>query len=275
MVLPLFFEGRFDGYAAAARRGAGLWLFVHVPKTAGSSLSGELARLARPYHNIHIDHADRSRPGPDRFDAAVEAFLARAAETPFRSASGHILHRHVERIRAALPGIVRPVTMLRDPLARIVSDYRHQRSPMHPLSAEVIRRVPDFAAFVDLPGQRNRMARHLVPAELVRRERVEESVAHVMDRFAFVGLQERYALSFRTLTALVTGSPRAPTERRRVNEEGEAVELSPEVVRQVQARNALDFAIHAAVLRRFEAVEARLADWLSARAGAAAGMRAA
>ena len=79
--------------------------FVHVPKTAGSSLSSELAGLIPPYHNIHIDHLDRSRPGPERYDAAVDAFLAEAQRKPFRSASGHIQNRHMERIRAALPGL--------------------------------------------------------------------------------------------------------------------------------------------------------------------------
>jgi hypothetical protein len=264
MSLSLLFDRRFDDYAAAVRENTGLWLFVHVPKTAGSSLSGELARLAPPYHNIHIDHTDRSRPGPERFDLVVEGFLAEAATKPFRSASGHILHRHMEQIVAAIPG-VKPVTMLRDPLKRVISDYRYQRSPMHPLSAEVIRKAPDFAAFLDLPGPRNRMAKHLVPLEMIRRERLEESVAYVMDRFAFVGLQEAYALSFRLLTALITGAPVQPTEKRRVNEEGEAVELTPELEALARARNAVDCAIYEALAQRFAGIRSDLEAWLATR----------
>lgn len=271
MVLSLLFEGAFDAYAEAVRRDARLWLFVHVPKTAGSSLSGELARLAPPYHNIHIDHTDRSRPGPERFDAAVAAFLDlhRGAAQPFRSASGHILNRHMERIRAAVPGTA-PVTMLRHPVSRIISDYRYQRSPMHPLSEEVIRRAPDFDAFLDLPGPRNRMAKHLVPIEMVRKERLRPAVNYVVERFAFAGLQESYDLSFRLLTALITGTPVAPTEKRRVNEEGERVTLTPELERKLRERNALDFAIYEAVQVRFQAVEERLRAWLAGRAASTA-----
>ncbi len=271
MSLTLLFEGAFDAHAEAMRSDAGLWLFVHVPKTAGSSLGGELARIAPPYHNIHIDHTQRDRPGPARFDAAVDAFLetARTAARPFRSASGHILYRHMEAIRAALPG-VRPVTMLRHPLARIVSDYRYQRSPIHPLHAEVISKAPDFRAFLDLPGPQNRMAKHLVPMPMIRRGQTAAAVAHVMDRFAFVGLQERYDLSFRLLTALIAGAPVAPTERRRVNEEGEAVEVTPELEALARERNAVDWAIYDAVATRFGAIAERAEAWLAAHPGALA-----
>lgn len=263
MSLSLLLDGAFAAHADALRRDCRLWLFVHVPKTAGSSLGGELARLAPPYHNIHIDHLERSIPGPARFDTAVAAFLdaARSAEQPFRSASGHILHRHMDMICQALPG-VRPVTLLRDPLARLISDYRYQRSPMHPLHAEVVAKAPDFAAFLDLPGPRNRMAKHLVPMPMIRRGQTAAAVAHVMERFAFVGLQERYDLSFRMLTALIAGAPVAPTERRRVNEEGERVEVTPALERLARERNAMDWAIYDAVATRFAAIADRAETWL-------------
>ena len=270
MTLSLLFDGAFEAYAEAARRDAGLWLFVHVPKTAGSSLGSELAQLAPPYHNIHIDHLDRDRPGPERFDAAVARFLdaARGAAPPFRSASGHLQYRHMEAIRTALPG-VRPVTMLRHPMRRLVSDYRYQRSPMHPLHAEVAERAPDFRTFLDMRGPQNRMAKALVPMPMIRRGKVREAVAHVMDRFTFVGLQEHYALSFRLLTTLVGGTPVAPTERRRVNEDGAPVVITPELEALARERNAMDWAIHDAVAERFTAIAERASAWLDARTQAA------
>lgn len=264
MFLPLLFDGRIDEYMAAVRQDAQLWLFVHVPKTAGSSLGTELAALQPPYCNIHIDHLDRSKPGPQRFDAAVERFLEATKERRFHSASGHIQHRHTDRISATLPG-VRTLTMLRHPLARLISDYRYQRSPMHPLHAEVAQRTPDFESFSRIPGQRNRMARHLAPPELVRPDRVDDCVAYVLEHFAFVGLQERYALHFRALTALVSGRAHAPKEKKRVNDAGEAVEVTPALAAQLEAEHAVDFAIYRAVDERFSAVEAALSEWLAAQ----------
>jgi hypothetical protein len=262
MALSLLFDGRFDDYVSAVREDARLWLFVHVPKTAGSSLGGELAALQPPYCNIHIDHLDRSKPGPERFDAAVDRFLVEARQREFHSASGHILNRHMEQINQALPG-VRPLTMLRAPLSRLVSDYRYQRSPMHPLHEEVAKRTPDLESFLHLPGQRNRTARHLAPADLVRREKVPECVDYVLERFAFVGLQEQYDLSFRALTTLISGRARSPEQKKRVNEDGEKVDVTPDLAGLAARLNPIDFAIYDALTARFAAIEAPLADWLS------------
>ena len=40
-VLSTLFAGDFDRYFAEAGSGAPLWMFVHVPKTAGSSMQAK------------------------------------------------------------------------------------------------------------------------------------------------------------------------------------------------------------------------------------------
>jgi hypothetical protein len=254
-----------------------LWLFVHVPKTAGSSLAADLATLVPPYRSIHIDHLDRSRPAPERYDTATEAFIAAQATDPCRFASGHVQFRHVERIRQALPGTAL-FTMLREPVARLVSDYLYQRSPMHPLAAEVRARIPDFAAFVELKGQRNRIARHLLPPRLVQEDDVAGGLAMLRDRYAFVGVQERYALGYRALAMLLTGRPSGPAARKRVNDG--AAEEKAAVMRaledaglraRIAALNAFDLGIHRAVASAWDAIAAPLAARLGedARPGVA------
>ncbi len=247
MTLDLLFAGRFAAWLAAAPRPP-LWLFVHVPKTAGSSLAADLAPQIGPYASIHIDHGERSLPGPARFDLAVAAFLARRDEAGTRFASGHVLWRHAAQIRAAVPG-AHMFTMLRDPIGRLVSDYLYQRSSMHPLWREVRAKAPDFAAFLDLPGPRNRAARHLVPAPIIADGDGAAAIAHVRAHFAFVGVQDRYALGFRALTALF-GQARSPTSRRRVNDESpedkDAVLAAlgdPALRKRALALNAMDAAL--------------------------------
>lgn len=263
MTLDLLFEGRFADWLAAAPRPP-LWLFAHVPKTAGSSLAADLAPQIGPYASIHIDHADRSLRGPTRFDMAVDAFLAGRPASGARFASGHILWRHVAQIQAAVPD-TQVFTMLRDPIGRLVSDYLYQRSSMHPLWREVRAKVPDFAAFLDLPGPRNRAARHLVPQPLIKAGDGAAAVAHVRAHFAFVGVQDRYALGFRALTALF-GESRAPGARKRVNDEApdeKAAVLAaledPALRAQALALNAVDVALW----EHFSAAWARIADPLS------------
>jgi hypothetical protein len=258
--------GRFAAWASGEK--PPLWLFVHVPKTAGSSLATDLSELIPPYHSIHIDHDDRSQPARQRFDAATEAFIAAQAAAPCRFASGHVQFRQVSRILAGVPG-TRMFTMLREPVSRLVSDYLYQRSPMHPLAAEVRARIPDFVAFVELKGQRNRIARHLLPPRILATGDVHGAVTILRNRYAFVGVQERYELSFRALSMMVAGRPLRPAARKRVND-GAAAEKA-EVLRaledpglraRIAALNALDMGLYAAIAADWDRIAAPLSAWL-------------
>lgn len=260
-------DGRFEDWLAPGPPPP-LWLFVHVPKTAGSSLATELASLLPPYRSIHIDHTDRSRPAPERYDLVTEAFIAAQPEAKARSASGHVQFRNVRRITEALPG-TRLITLLREPVARLVSDYLYQLSPMHPLAAEVRAKIPDFAAFIELPGQRNRAARHLVPPKFARENDIAGGLAFLRARYAFVGVQERYELSFRALTALLAGRPRLPAaEPKRVNDGARDAKAKvmeelrdPALQARIAELNAFDLGIHAVVAAEWD----RIAEALQAR----------
>jgi hypothetical protein len=269
MRAELLLTGRFDAWLAAAPPPP-LWLFVHVPKTAGSSLTTEIAEQLKPYRSLHIDHAQRDIPAAERFQAVTEAFLAeRRGGVQAHFASGHVAWRQVATILREEPG-TRLFTVLRDPAARLASDYLYQRSPMHPLAAEVRAKVPDFDAFLDLPGQRNRAARHLLPPPLFQAGDPAAALRHIRGRYAFVGLQERHALGLRALGALL-GLRLRGEARVRVNdgaEERAAVMerlRAPEVQARIAERNALDLAIHADIAAAWDRIAAPLSAWLDAR----------
>lgn len=266
--LRAFFAGDFSAWLAALQPAPPLWLFVHVPKTAGSSLTADIASGLQPYRSLHIDHLDRARPAPQRYDRAVEEALAARRQAPFRFASGHVQQRHVARIVQGVPG-TRLFTMLREPAARLVSDYLYQRSPMHPLADEMRRRVPDFDAFLDLPGQRNRICRHLVPKPVLDAGDAAAAIAHVEAHFAFLGLQEHYLASFRALTRML-GQTRPPAARLRVNSAAaaERAEIAarladPALAARIAATNALDLALYRHFAAQWNAVSAPLDAWLN------------
>ena len=166
-MLPSLFDGDFDTYFAQAGQSTPLWLFVHVPKTAGSSLQADMARLLTPQTNIAIDYSDKSDTTyKARFEAAVDRFLAQHARVPYRFASGHLQACNTEIIRDAVPDL-RAFTMLRDPILRLVSDYRYQRSGLNVAREDFIARTPDFAAYVARPYVHNKTAIALVPREMV------------------------------------------------------------------------------------------------------------
>ncbi|MBV1799397.1 sulfotransferase family 2 domain-containing protein [Siccirubricoccus sp. G192] len=262
-MLGLLFEKQFDEYFAAFRQDLGLLVFSHVPKTAGSSLRAEIARVLKPEANIFLDYNDKTRTYMQGLDDAVAAFLERHRKLPHRFASGHIFAHHVDAI-AREAGSIRRVTMLRQPVKRVVSDYRYQCSPMHPGNEEFRRRCPTFGHYLQRVEEANKATRYLVPHALFQSGDQEACLDYMLRTYDFIGMQEMYPLSFRMLFALI-GQPRAPTLRMRVNDGDEAAELAadPQVLREVEDRNALDLGIYNAMLARWRSVRDPLLDYLA------------
>jgi hypothetical protein len=262
-MLKLLFEQRFEEYFAAFRRQDPLWVFVHVPKTAGSSLRGELAQVLKPEANIFVDYNDPSKTYMESLDAAVAAFIRRNATARHRFASGHIFAQHVESIAAAAPP-TRRITMLRQPVKRVISDYRYQGSPMHPGNREFRDRFPSFMDYLKQDEECNKATRYLVPYEIFRRGDAKACTDYIVEKFDFVGLQEMYPLAFRLLFALI-GERRFPTLRVRVNEGGEDADLAsdPAIIAEAEKRNELDMAVHRALLELWKPVRDPALEYLS------------
>ena len=261
MILDSLFDAQFQQYFDQFTSKPPLWLFVHVPKTAGSSLNGELQPILAPSHHIFIDYSKLGeRPFNELLDEAVERFITLSASRRFRYCTGHLFASHVTRIQAALAD-VRPITLLRDPVTRVVSDYRYQCSAMHPGHEQFMQHHPTIESYLDLPGEWNKAAVHLVPHAL--RDNQQASIDHIRSAYAFIGIQERYELSLRLISTLA-GAPRRPAVFRRVNTPTPetAIDLPPEIVTRIRCRNALDVAIYDAFAPRFEAMAAGLTDYL-------------
>ena len=261
------FAGHFNAYFKDAHTGDPLWLFVHVPKTAGSSLNGELLSVLAPAHHIFIDYskldsADTGRSYEELFDREVDHFVDLARTRRFRYCTGHINAGQVERIVRSVRN-VRPVTLLRDPVSRFVSDYRYQRSPMHPGHAEFAAAYPTIHDYLRLEGDWNKITTSLLPAELWQAGNMEVCASWLTSTYAFIGVQELYSVSLHALTWFA-GVPRRPTMRRRINTptpENDVV-LTPELVAEIRARNALDIALYDLIAPRFAAIATPLAAYL-------------
>lgn len=241
-----------------------LWFFLHVPKTAGSSLSAELRRLRPPYRNIHLSEADyRTGLAGAAFWAQLEPhidqMLADHARVGYRSASGHLLGPQARRLVAAVPG-ARIFTFLRNPVDRVVSDYRYQRSPAHPAHAAFAAAHPTIDSYLATPDGADKMYHHL---RLAPDEPVEALIARLEATFAFVGIVEMYPFSFNVLTRLF-GDDRMPLHRERTTSAATApVALTPELRERIRDRNRRDGAIywhfHDLLMRHRDPWRARIA----------------
>jgi hypothetical protein len=228
-------------------------LFLHLPKTAGTTLKaclydeyavasdeGDTWFRDGIYYFPYGFHKAR-RP---RFTRRVRAALA---HDDLRAVTGHFwfgLHRHVPR-----PSVY--VTLLRDPVERVVSLYHHVlKVEGELLHEEVVARGASLAEFVAGFGCRevdNDQTRRIAGVEPPFGE-VDGAVLAQAQRnlreFAFVGVTERFdeslvALRRRLGWEYVLYLPAL------VNRERPAVSsLPPETVAAVAARNEHDAALY-------------------------------
>lgn len=231
-----------------------LWLFVHIPKTAGSSLSKEISRRRKPYRNIHVDYMMQDIPHDRQMQHAVDKFIDDARKTKFRSASGHITIEHAREIRAAIPG-TKFVSFLRDPVARLVSDFRYARTPRHPPYQRFIAQFPTLDSYIRSPESQNKMSRHLGGSD----------PNTVFAEFDFIGALELYPLSFSIFFQLM-GEDAAPRlhERKTEPTADNDVDLTPELAAQITECNQEDTRIFLATR---DALRARRAEWRALRHG--------
>ncbi len=261
MALADLFAGDFDRYFKSGEDPASRWLFVHIPKTAGSSITNEVRAALRTYKNINAN-----QPGEaDRYNAVrdekVEGLVANFATAPVRFVSGHITGDHVERICNGVAGI-KSFSILRHPVARALSDYRYQRTPLHGRHVEFCEQFKDFQAYIETGYRPNRMVWHLVPSRIARREDWQECFDYILEHYEFIGTQEAYGLSFRSLMQLL-GRPKRPTEKRRVTpRDAEDNGVPPDLEKIIRDRNTLDLPVFREVARRLQLIRPSLVAYL-------------
>lgn len=267
MDLNDLFAGRFDTYFSAAQAGDPLWLFVHVPKTAGSSLNGELQPILSPNHHIFINY-DQLSPseatqGYDQlFEREVDRFIEKARVRRYRYCTGHINAALVQRICDGLPD-VRPITILREPVSRYVSDYRYQCSPMHPGNEQFRAEFPTIEHYLRLEGDWNKITATLIPAEVRAAGDAQACADWLTAHYAFIGMQELYSLSLHALSWFA-GVPKRSRVRRRVNDPtaDNEVLLTHELQERIRAVNAMDIALYDAVAPRLTSISDALTRYL-------------
>ncbi len=165
-----------------------LVIFVHIPKTAGRTLRAIIRRQYRPE-----EVCTTSREAGDPYQDFLT--LTEAEKARLRIVQGHFaygLHEHVSR-----PAVY--VTMLREPIARVISYYRFIRdNPNHTHHAVAIEL--GLAGFVQERVSKaldNGQLRYLsgvedTPFGACTEEMFEAALAHLEQRFVAVGLVEAF-----------------------------------------------------------------------------------
>ncbi|MGQ0619785.1 MAG: hypothetical protein ACT4QA_07665 [Panacagrimonas sp.] len=224
-----------------------LWVFQHIPKTAGSSFRTEIARRLRPQANVAVNGM-----GGRHFSSVQEAldtFLDELPRRKFRFASGHLNRRQIASIETC-GRPVRLATMLRKPVDRVISDFRYQRTPKHAGHQKFIAQFPDFESYLESRSSQNRMFEYLRTGSASSADSV---IADLEANYTFVGLTEMYPLARHLLfTLLGIEQTPAPESRNRTQASSDNEIPNLDTLRERISRlNADDEAIYSHFLGRY------------------------
>lgn len=216
-----------------------LLVFIHIPKTAGSTLRAIMQRQYRPEEICHIPwDFDRNAPFA-RFIDLPEQERART-----KVLYGHIpfgVHRFIQRQTTYF-------TMLRDPVDRCISHYFHIRklpNHFHHKRAKELD-LGDFVASGVFREMDNGQVRQLtgagaLPFGACTPDLLDQAIANLDQHFCVAGLQERFDETLLLLRRSMRWQQFPLYQRRNVGRQrSQRDSFPPEVLRVVEAHNVLD-----------------------------------
>lgn len=163
-----------------------MFAFVHIEKTAGSSL---VDVLRRSFGLAHCDVEPLRGYWALPFGARDYRWL-RLLHPPLRSIAGHTVtpYSDLETVRPD----VRYYTFLREPIVRQASHYQHNR--------QQLGRSRPFEEWIRLPHHRNHMC-----SMIAGEESADAAIEMIRRKRIFVGLIEEFDASLRELDVWMGG----------------------------------------------------------------------
>ncbi|MTH62197.1 sulfotransferase family 2 domain-containing protein [Paracoccus litorisediminis] len=248
-------------YVISERKNVPFWLFMHIPKTAGSSFSESMQRLLPPYKNVQVDYADAALTHNEKINLAADNFIEAHSRSAYRSASGHMPYDLIEKITNVIPG-AKTVTFLRNPVSRVVSDYRYQRTPQHPPYEDFKRRFPTIESYIESTESQNKIARFIGGRGVDLRN--IDLIERIDEKFSFVGLLEMYPLSYNVIFNLFGQGGQFPIihSRKTPDIADTKVDITEEIISKIKSTNNLDLEIYNHVSARLNKVKGEWKKYL-------------
>ncbi|MBI3649239.1 MAG: sulfotransferase family 2 domain-containing protein [Actinobacteria bacterium] len=245
---------------ATAGRDAPVVIFLHIGKTAGTTMRRILSKQFHPSEVLLIrNKVLRSlTPQTDRLhrEETLEYFAGLAEEE--RARPSLIIAHGIFGLHRSVPRPATYVTMLRDPIALTISQYHYvARDPDHPLhdraASQGLEEYVRSGASLETDNSQTRALSGdtTTPFGGCTAEMLETAKANVASHFSFVGLTERFDESLLLLgrtfgwTNLYYVAANVTPARRREP-------VPQEVRRAVQEQNRFDAELYAWASARFD-----------------------
>ncbi|WP_441459000.1 sulfotransferase family 2 domain-containing protein [Burkholderia thailandensis] len=232
--------------------------FVHIPRTAGTTFGAYLDGLYAG-RNVAKFYADASHPVVNE---KVEAFrrLDAGEKASYALLRGHFVYG----FDGGESGC-RYVTLLREPVARLVSYYFYAlKEPMNYLHAYLLQRRIGLEQFltsdasIDLDNYQVRAVSGAAfgsSRERVSGAHLELAKRNLVERFAAFGLTERFDASMQHFSRRFGWAP-APQQRRNEGAYGRDVALGDACRACVEEKNRFDIELYRFAQAHFESVAA-------------------
>lgn len=172
-----------------ARRSPGTLFFLHIPKTAGTTFQTVLSRVYSQVPSCSVYPC---------WQDASPRILGHQWDAELALVGGHFtygLHTYAE-FRHLLRKRVDYITFLRDPVARVVSQFNHVVYGGDLAHREIAEEYPTIEKFIEHPWARNLQTRFLLgfyyPIDDDPKAAFRAGKAILRDKVKVVGLTERF-----------------------------------------------------------------------------------
>jgi galactose-3-O-sulfotransferase len=239
---------------SSGRRAATQVIFMHLSKTAGTTLRQII--LAQ-YGSDAVRHVDGCSPSEP---AEHVRRLPASERDGIRAFVGHMafgLHR-------VLSGPSTYVTLVRDPVERLISHYHYSLSDVTaPLHGEVVSKgmtLKDYVERSEAAWEFNDGQTRLLGCDMLRwpcassTDLLERAKRNIEERFAVVGTTERFDESVLLMRRALGWDWPLYRSAKVAHDRPRKEDVTDDALRAIVARNELDAELHRYVTERFDRV---------------------